>query len=48
MWRKPTYRQYEHEEFPQVSHEAGYKVKTVIGADAPILLVDEIEMYEHG
>jgi redox-sensitive bicupin YhaK (pirin superfamily) len=44
--RKPTYHQYEHKEFPQVSHAAGYKVKTVIGTDAPVQLVTDIEMWD--
>jgi redox-sensitive bicupin YhaK (pirin superfamily) len=41
----PTYHQHEHEEFPQESHE-GYKVKTVIGADAPVELVTDVEMWD--
>jgi redox-sensitive bicupin YhaK (pirin superfamily) len=44
--RNPTYRQYEHEDFPQQSHTAGYIVKTIIGADAPIQLVADIEMWD--
>ncbi|AJY75354.1 pirin family protein [Paenibacillus beijingensis] len=44
--RKPTYRQYEHEDFPQESHAAGYSVKTIMGTGAPIQLVADIEMWD--
>ncbi|MFD0694339.1 pirin family protein [Paenibacillus sp. GCM10027628] len=46
MKRKPTYHQYEHEDFPQESDEAGYSVKTIIGTDAPIRLVADVEMWD--
>lgn len=46
MLRKPTYRQYEHKDFPQESHTTDYKVKTVIGSGAPIELVADAEMWD--
>lgn len=44
--RKPTYRQHEHEDFPQESHAAGYRVKTVIGPGSPVQLVTDIELWD--
>jgi redox-sensitive bicupin YhaK (pirin superfamily) len=44
--RQPTYRQYEHEDFPLESNTAGYQVKTVIGSEAPIQLVADIKMWD--
>jgi redox-sensitive bicupin YhaK (pirin superfamily) len=44
--RQPTYRQYEHENFPQESNDAGYTVKTVIGSGAPIELVTDVRMWD--
>ncbi|MFB5677367.1 pirin family protein [Paenibacillus terreus] len=46
MLRQPVYHQYEHADFPQQSHAAGYKVKTVIGSGAPIELVADAEMWD--
>ncbi|MDP4099453.1 pirin family protein [Paenibacillus sp. P96] len=46
MLRKPTYHQYEHEDFSIESHEAGYSVKTVIGSGSPINLVADAEMWD--
>lgn len=43
--RTPTYRQYEHGDFPQVSG-SGFRVKTVIGAGAPIELVADAQMWD--
>lgn len=44
--REPTYRQFEHQDFPLESHESGYRVKTVIGQDAPVQLVTEAAMWD--
>jgi len=44
--RRPTYRQYEHEEFPEVVDEAGNRVKTVIGDGAPVELVAKVRMWD--
>ncbi|CAK4823912.1 unnamed protein product [Aphanomyces euteiches] len=44
--RQPTYRQHEHEDFPQASNEAGYTVKTVIGSGAPVELVTDVKMWD--
>jgi len=44
--REPTYWQYEHEDFPIESQLEGRKVKTVIGANAPIQLVADIKMWD--
>ncbi|HEY0828047.1 MAG TPA: pirin family protein [Bacilli bacterium] len=44
--RQPTYKQYEHEDFPRESNAEGYQVKTVIGSDAPIQLVADIHMWD--
>jgi redox-sensitive bicupin YhaK (pirin superfamily) len=46
MLRPPTYRQHEHEDFPNESYVAGYQVKTVIGSNAPIQLVTDIGMWD--
>ncbi|WJH35907.1 pirin family protein [Paenibacillus sp. CC-CFT747] len=43
--REPTYRQYEHEEFP-LENAGAYTVKTVIGPGAPIELVADVEVYD--
>jgi len=45
--REPTYRQFEHGDFPQAYDEAaGYSVKTVIGRDAPVQLVADAMMWD--
>jgi redox-sensitive bicupin YhaK (pirin superfamily) len=44
--RQPTYHQYEHEDFPQVSNDAGNTVKTVIGSEAPVELVTDVKMWD--
>lgn len=44
--RSPTYRQYEHEEFPKEQQAEGVQVKTLIGADAPIKLVADAAMWD--
>jgi redox-sensitive bicupin YhaK (pirin superfamily) len=44
--REPTYRQYEHEDFPLESYDTGYTVKTVIGSGAPIELVTDVRMWD--
>jgi len=43
--RQPTYAQFEHEQFPIVSGD-GYVVKTVIGTDAPVELVTDVQMWD--
>ncbi|MDT3428603.1 redox-sensitive bicupin YhaK (pirin superfamily) [Paenibacillus forsythiae] len=44
--RKPTYRQYQHEDFPQEVTAGGVSVKTVIGPGAPVQLVADSEMWD--
>ncbi|MBD2848653.1 pirin family protein [Paenibacillus sp. IB182496] len=43
--REPTYRQHEHEDFP-VYEGAGVTVKTVIGQDAPVELVTDVQAWD--
>lgn len=45
LLHKPTYRQYEPEEFP-VRRERGYALKSVIGGEAPIRLVSDVRMFD--
>ncbi|WP_458122505.1 pirin family protein [Paenibacillus sp. Z6-24] len=44
--RTPSYRQYEHNDFPQDHSAAGSSIKTIIGGDAPIHLVADAEMWD--
>ncbi|AFH61541.2 pirin family protein [Paenibacillus caseinilyticus] len=44
--RQPTYHQYAHEDFPQVSRAEGVSVKTVIGGGAPVELAADIRMWD--
>jgi redox-sensitive bicupin YhaK (pirin superfamily) len=43
--RKPTYYQYEHEDFP-ITQGEGYVKKTVIGEDSPIHIVADALMWD--
>ncbi|BAU28726.1 hypothetical protein DFP93_10538 [Aneurinibacillus soli] len=43
--RSPTYRQYEHEDFPMKT-ENNLRVKTIIGDDSPIELVADVKMWD--
>ncbi|MBL0388327.1 pirin family protein [Tumebacillus sp. ITR2] len=43
--RKPTYAQFEHEEFPAVV-ENGATVKSVVGGESPVQLVADAQMWD--
>lgn len=43
--QQPTYNQYDHEAFPQAEQD-GVTIKTIIGADAPVHLVTDAQMYD--
>ncbi len=43
--REPTYRQFEHEDFPIVQ-EDGITVKTLIGQDSPLTIVTDAKMHD--
>ncbi|RNB89733.1 pirin [Brevibacillus fluminis] len=45
LQRKPTYNQYEHEQFP-LTQKDGTTVKAVIGEEAPIKLVADARMWD--
>ncbi|MEK8127570.1 pirin family protein [Paenibacillus filicis] len=45
LLRQPTYRQYEHEDFP-VREGDGFRFKTVIGADSPIEIVADAKVWD--
>lgn len=46
VMRPPTYRQYEHGDFPREQSAEGVTVKTVIGAGAPVQLVADAQMWD--
>lgn len=45
LQRRPTYHQYDHEEFP-IHASDGVSVKTVIGGEAPVELVADVRMWD--
>ncbi len=45
MQRKPTYKQFEHEEFP-IRQANGAVLKTVIGEGSPIELVADVHVWD--
>ncbi|RJX38596.1 pirin [Paenibacillus pinisoli] len=42
---KPTYNQYEHEQFPEQSGD-GYLKKTIIGGDSPVSITVDAQMWD--
>lgn len=43
--RKPTYSQYEHQEFPLIEKD-GVTIKTVLGGDSPMKIVTDASMWD--
>lgn len=44
--RKPTYQQFEHEEFHQIDFHDGVHVKEILGDDSPVALETDVHMWD--